>query len=205
MRIGEIIETMSTGFVAESFELNRPPPLGSIVMVRTPDETRRTSSSMDVYAVVTYGRTLGLDPSRRAVRRSTDTVFDDGIYSEHPELTRTLRTEFGAALVGFASDGRVQQHLPRRPPPLHFSVQSVPNEEARRFTEQLRYFRLLLMTSGEVSPLQIVAANVREVHGQRGGEPAWLDAAAREIATLLKNDHEALMTVLHAIDPGERT
>ena len=33
MRIGEIIETGTAGFVAESFELNRPPPLGSLVKV----------------------------------------------------------------------------------------------------------------------------------------------------------------------------
>jgi hypothetical protein len=33
MRIGEIIETGTTGFVAESLELNRPPDLGSLVKV----------------------------------------------------------------------------------------------------------------------------------------------------------------------------
>ena len=66
-RMGEIIETMSTGFVAESFALNRPPPLGSLVTVHIPAETAGTPSSVDLYAVVTYGRTLGLDPHRRAV------------------------------------------------------------------------------------------------------------------------------------------
>jgi len=203
-RVGEIIETMSTGFVAESFELNRPPPLGSLVTVHIPAETAGTPSSVDLYAVVTYGRTLGLDPSRRAVRRSTDTVFDDAVYREHPQLEHTLRTEFGAALVGFATEGHVQQHLPQHPPPLHFSVTPAPKEQAQRFTESLRYFRLLLTTSGEVPPLQVLAANVREVYHQRDDDRDWLDAAGREIASLLKNDHEALMTVLYAIDPGER-
>ncbi len=202
-RIGEIIETMSTGFVAQSFKLNRPPPLGSLVLVRLPAETAESSASMDLYAVVTYGRTVGLDPSRRAVRRSTDTVFDQAIYQEHPELNRTLRTEFGAMLVGFAADGLVQQHLPSQPPPLHFSVQETPIEEVRRFTHRLHYLRLLLMDSGEVSPLQVLAANVRQVYHQRGHDRVWLDAAAREIATLLKNDHQALLTVLYAIDPAE--
>ncbi|MBC7262242.1 MAG: hypothetical protein H5T63_09525, partial [Chloroflexi bacterium] len=66
MRIGEIVETTSTSFVAESFELNRPPPLGSLVAVSLP------AQAMELYAVVTYGQTVGLDPGRRAVRRSTD-------------------------------------------------------------------------------------------------------------------------------------
>ena len=203
-RIGEIIETMSTGFVAESFVLNRPPSLGSLVTVHLPAETAEASDSMDLYAVVTCGRTLGLDPTRRAVRRTTDTVFDAAIYQEHPQLKRTLRTEFGAALVGFATKGRVQQRLPHQPPPLHFSVHTVPREELRHFTEGLHYFRLLLATRGEVPPLQVLTANVRESCRQRDHDRAWLTAAGQEIATLLKNDHQALMTALHAIDPGEQ-
>ncbi len=203
MRIGEIIETMSTGFVAESFELNRPPALGSLVVVRLPTESGGTGTGTDLYAVVTCGQTAGLDPSRRAVRRSTDTVFDQAIYREYPELKRTLRTEFGAALVGFFADGSVWQRLPSQPPPLHFSVQTASVEEVRRFTDRLHYLRLLLAISGEVSPPQVLAANVREVYRQRGQDRAWLDAAAREIATLLKNDYDALLTVLYAIEPAE--
>jgi len=199
MRIGEIVETTSTGFVAESLELNSPPPLGSVVTVHLPAE--KTAEAV-VYAVVTYGQTAGLDPSRRAIRRSTDTVFDDAVYRDNPELDHVLRTEFGAALVGFLADGYMRQYLPSQPPPLHFSVQSVAPEELRRFTDRLDYFRLLLTVVGPVLPAQVLAANVREVFRQRGYDRRWLDAAAREIATLLKDDHQALLTVLCAIDPG---
>jgi len=202
MRIGEIIETMSTYFIAESFELNRPPPLGSLVVVEVP-AALPAAGTVELYAVVTYGQTMGLDPSRHAVRRSTDKVFDQAIYNEHPELKHTLRTEFGAALVGFVADGRLRQHLPPQPPPLHFSVHDATVEEVQRFTDNLQYLRLLLANTGEVSPLQVLAANVREVYRQRGNDRRWLDAAAREIAALLKDDHAALLTVLYGIDPGE--
>jgi hypothetical protein len=211
-RIGEIIETMSTGLVAESFELNRPPALGSLAVVRVPDEAGTAGAGIDLYAVVTYGRTAGIDPSRRAVRRSTDEVFDQAIYRQNPELARTLRTEFGAALVGFATSGRMRQHLPSQLPPLHFSVQQPALEEVQRFTDCLQYLRLLttpsaasgpVSSAGHVPPLQVVAANVRWVYEARGHDRVWLDAAAREIATLLKSDHEALLTVLYAIEPVE--
>jgi len=202
MSIGEIIETTSTAFVAESFELNSPPPLGSLVIVHVSSETG-TSTSIDLYAVVIYGQTVGLDPSRRAVRRSTDAVYDHAIYKEHPELKHTLRTEFGAALVGFVVDGVVRQHLPSQPPPLHYSVHTANAEQVRRFTNSLHYLRNLLVPKGEVPPTQVLAANVREVYQQRGADRLWLDAAAREIATLLKSDHQALLTVLYSIDPGE--
>ena len=37
MRIGEIIETGTRGFVGESLELNEPPALGSVVKVEVGD------------------------------------------------------------------------------------------------------------------------------------------------------------------------
>ncbi len=203
MRIGEIIETASIGFIAESFELNSPPPLGGLVAVHMPAGTAERTAETTVYAVVTYGQTVGLDPGRRAIRRSTAAVFDEAIYRENPELDHVLRTEFGAALVGFLAGGQVRQHLPSQPPPLHFSVQAVPREELQQFTSSLSYLRLLLTYAGPVPPPQVLAAHVREVYQQRSADRAWLDAAARELATLLKDDHQALLTVLYAIDPGE--
>jgi hypothetical protein len=202
MRIGEIIETTSIGFIAESFELNSPPPLGSVVAVHVPAGSAGKATEAAIYAVVTHGQTVGLDPSRRAIRRSTDTVFDKAVYDHNPELSHVLRTEFGAALVGFVADGHLRQHLPSQPPPLHFSVQSVSQEDLRRFTDSFAYFRLLLTVAGPVVPSQVLAAHAREVYHQRGQDRVWLDAAAREIATLLKDDHYALLTVLYAIDPG---
>ena len=201
MMIGEIIETMSTGFVAESFELNQPPALGSFVVVHSP--VANAASFIELYAVVTNGRTVGMDPSRRPVRQSTAAVFDRAIYEHQPQLKHTLRTEFAASLVGWSEDGRTRQHLPSRPPPLHFSVHTASNQQVRQFTDSLQYLRLLLQVSAEVSPFQVVAANVREVFQQRGHDREWLQQAAREIAILLKSDHEALLNILYAIDPGE--
>lgn len=194
MRVGEIIETGTTGFVAESFELNRPPALGSLVRVEV-------GNGDCIYGVVSHGTTVGLDPGRRAVRRSTEGVYDEAIYAEHPELRHTLRTEFSVLLVGCLEDGVIHQHLPAQPPPLHYSVHQCAEEEVRAFSERLYYLRLLLSTSGEVPPEQLLAAHVRQTYRQRGQDREWLERAAREIAALLKHDYERLMTVLYAIEP----
>jgi len=195
MRIGEIIETGTTGFVAESLELNRPPALGSLVKVEV-------GEGSCVYGVVSHGTTAGLDPGRRAVRRSTEEVYDQAIYDEHPELRHTLRTEFSVLLVGCVEDGALRQHLPAQPPPLHYSVHQCTGEEVRAFSERLYYLRLLLSASGEVPSEQLLAAHVRQAYRQRGQDREWLEWAAREIAALLKHDYERLMMVLYAIEAG---
>ncbi len=193
MRIGEIIETGTTGFVAESLELNRPPALGSLVKVEV-------GEGVCVYGVVSHGATAGLDPGRRAVRRSSEQVYDEAIYDEHPELRHTLRTEFSVLLVGCVEDGVIRQHLPAQPPPLHYSVHQCDEEEVRAFSERLYYLRLLLSAPGEVPSEQFLAAHVRQAYRQRGQDREWLERAAREIAALLKHDYERLMTVLYAIE-----
>jgi hypothetical protein len=200
MMIGEIIETSSTGFVAESFELNHPPALGRFVVVHSP--VSGAASFIELYAIVTNGRTVGMDPSRRPVRQSTAAVYDQAVYEHQPQLKHTLRTEFAAAMVGWSADGRSWQRLPSRPPPLHFSVHTASEEQVRQFTDSFQYLRLLLQTCAEVSPFQVMAASVRETFQQRGQDHDWLRQAAREIAVLLKSDHEALLNVLQAIDPG---
>ncbi len=194
MRIGEIIETTSTSIVAESDALNQAPPLGALCEINVSD-------ARTLFAVVAFGRTAGLDPSRRAVRRGNGEVSDAAIYDHHPELLRILRTEFDAALVGYAEGGRLWQRLPAQPPPLHYSIHLCSNDTIARFSDQLSYFRLLLNSSAELPADQLVAANVREVYRARGNDVLWLERAAREVASLMKNDYERLMSVLLAIEP----
>jgi len=196
-RIGEIVATSSSSLTAASFALHQPPPLGSLVKVTVEEGRRR------VYGVVSFGTTAGLDPGRRVVRRSTDDVQDAAIYAEHPQLQKTLRTEFQALLVGYGgADGRIYQHLPPQPPPLHYSICGCDADEVRRFSQRHGYFRILLQTMGELPAEQLMAAHIREVYAARGNDVGWLDTAAREVAALLKGEYDRLMGVLQAIDPA---
>jgi hypothetical protein len=192
-RIGEIVETETTRFVAESFELHRPPALGQLVYAPGDGDAC-------LYAVVCYGTTASPDPGRRAVRRSTDEVFDQAVYDEHPQLELMLRTEFTARLVGYVDATGVHHYLPPQPPALHYSVCTCATDQVARFTERLTYLRLLLDLP-EIAPEQLLAAHIREVYRLRDQDRDWLSRAAREVAGLLKSDYERLMTVLYGIQP----
>lgn len=196
MRIGEIIETNSLGFVAKSDQLHHHPPLGSLVKVRGPD------GQDYAYAVVSFGQTASPEPGRRAVARGNLDVHDEAIYQAHPQLSHVLQTEFHAVLVGCVQDGQVRQHLPPQPPRLHYDVSACSPGEVRAFSERLPYFRLVLNTRGELPGEQLLAAHIRATFRQRENDAAWLERAAQAVATLLKGDYERLMTVLHGIDPA---
>ena len=196
MRIGEIIETSTVGFWAESVNLHDLPPLGALVSVEAADVGT-------LYGVVAFGQTAGIDEGRKAVRRGSDEVFDGAIYDRHPELTRILRTTFRVVTIGFAGpDGQPRHHLPPTPPQLHYSVSRCERALVERFTDDPRYFPTLMASEGEVAPEQLLAAHIRAVYAVRGDDQAWLAGAGRQVARLLKRDYDRLLTVLEAIDPG---
>jgi hypothetical protein len=196
-RIGEIIETSTVDFWAESAALHDLPALGALVAVQLPD-------GLTLYGVVAFGQTGGIDPARRAVRRGNDDVYDAAIYAEHPELNRILRTTFRVAIIGYEEPGSTpRHHLPPCPPPLHYSVLRCDAGSVRTFTDAPRYFPILAASEGEVAPEQLLAAHIRTVWRDRGRDDAWLAAAGQQVARLLKRDYDRLVTVLEAIDPGD--
>ncbi|HBY95118.1 MAG TPA: hypothetical protein DEP84_14365 [Chloroflexi bacterium] len=196
--IGEIIETATQDFLAESLTLHQPPLLGELVKVQVNREDY-------CYAVVSYASTSSPDAGRRAVRRSSESVVDEAVYASHPQLNRLLQTTFRAILTGWSDAGvssaAIRQSLPPTPPPLHHSTYRCTPEAVRRFTDQLLYFRLILACVREVPTEQVLAGHIRYVYALRGNDEPWLSRAAQEVASLLKNDHERLLTLLYAIDP----
>jgi hypothetical protein len=195
VRLGEVIETSTTGFVAESERLHELPELGTLVRVRGAHDTQA------LYGVVAFGQTGGLDTSRRAIRRGTDGFLDDAIYAQHPELEYVLRTLFAVAAVGYR-DGLGYHHtLPPRPAPLHYSVHACAPEEVRAFTAEPRYFSALLDYQGPVPAEQLLAGHLRWLDHQLNDNHAWLTDATRRLARLMKRDYDRLVVILDAVDP----
>lgn len=193
-RLGEVIETSTLGFVAESDQLHALPELGALV--RVGDVTGRR-----VFGVVAFGQTGGLDQSRKAVRRGGADLHDDAVYRRHPELELVLRTMFSVAVVGYR-DGIVPKHvLPALPAPLHYSVYPCDAGEVATFCDDPRYLATLLAYSGEIPAEQLVASHLRWVDATLADGHGWLEAATRRLARLMKRDYDRLVTILQAIEP----
>ena len=140
--IGEVIEASTTEILAQALELGGAPAFGTFVEVTCDD-------GITLYGVVAHVETGGIDPGARAIMRGHDDVRDDRIYVENPDLPLVLRTLFRAVIVGFASDGKLYQFLPPRPPRLHYSVFTCTSGSVERFvTSGLDYLGTLLMWSG---------------------------------------------------------
>ena len=201
-RIGEVIESTTTRFVAGAYELLAAPPFGSLIRAQTREE------GASVYGLVYEIRTGSKEPGGRAsVRGRTYTgrnLYDAEIYHEHPDLAEVLQTEFSAVTVGFREQGEMFQYLPPQPPPVHYSVYECDTDEVIRFTEATDFFRAVLFAY-QIPSDELLAAVIRaaaRARASRGLDRAFLVHAGREIASLLKDDYDRLNAILRRIRPS---
>lgn len=194
-RLGEVIETNTTGFLAESDQLHQLPDLGALVCVGGLDAERA------YYGIVAHGATGGLDTSRKAVRRGDDHLSDAAIYDRHPELELVLRTVFSVAVIGYRDGISYRHALPALPVPLHYSVHACDRATVAAFCANPRYLAALLNYHGELMPEQLLAAHLRWADTTLDDGHAWLMDATRRLARLMKRDYDRLTMILEAVAP----
>lgn len=110
---------------------------------------------------------------------------------------RIVPVEMSVLSVGYEQDGQIFHLLPPRPPLSLDVVYDCEPLEVARFTSAGRfgYFRHILRAQ-EAPVGELLAAHLRQA-GQ--ANPAWREAATREIITLLRDDYPSLMSVLSAL------
>lgn len=188
--IGEVIEAGSRAFVAGAYRLHQAPSFGALVRVGEQD-------GHATYGVVYDVRTGG-EWGGRAVVRGRDGMYDAAIYDSNPDLTAVLQTEFRALVVGFRERGTVHHFLPPLPPPVHYGVHVCAADELRQFTERLDWLPAVL-DAGDVPADELAAALLREAAAAQQDRYAYLVAAGRRLALLLRDEHTRMMAILNRI------
>jgi hypothetical protein len=191
-KIGEVIEANTGQFVAECYELHSPPPLGSLV--------KTSDSDVEIYGVVCNAATESIEPNRRPVARGRDEATEEGIYRQHPQLSKLLRTTFDTLVVGHSKgEATLPLHyLPPRPPRVHSFVYLCEQDEVYRFTQSLDFLPILLgARAGAVD--EIVAACLRQAACAHDDQRAFLVRSGKELAILLSGELNRLNAILRRI------
>ena len=187
-RVGEVIEASTTDFVAQCYELYQSPPLGSLVKTR--DEP------VDLYGIVYHATTGSLEPGRRPIARGKDEASEEDIYRSSPQLSKLLRSEFSALVVGHRQGEKLYHYLPPKPARIHGFVYLCGLEEVKEFSQSFAFLSILLNSRLPVSVEEIIAATLRQM-GQAYDDPRpFLVAAGKELAVLLGGQFNQLKAIL---------
>ncbi len=196
--VGEVVETSLTVYSAQTYKLDEPPPFGGLVRVKD----RR--GDCEIFGVVYHSATGGLDPGRRAATRGNGQppANDEQVYTDNPQLSRLLRTEFGVLVLGCRKPGGHFSYVfPEYPPPLHYGVSLCADSLLLDFTEEKSYLRTMLEAS-QVPAEELIAAFLRRtarVRGEYGR--AFLVESLRYLGRLLKQDFDRFKIIVEKCEP----
>jgi len=182
-RVGEVVESTSTSFVAQCYQLEGAPALGGLVRTDSPD----------IYGVVGSVTTEPLDSARPVLARGEDAGSEEEVIRDNPQLARLMTSRFEVFITGHVEDGVTYQYLPPRPPRVHSFVYACDMEETASFTSNLDLLRLLL-NSG-------VGACIRQVAPSHGQPAEFLAFACRALAVELSADVARLNSILRRVAP----
>jgi hypothetical protein len=136
------------------------------------------------------------------VRQLATVETVDASTIEDNRQNRTTPVEIGVLATGYRQDGRILHMLPPRPPLSLDLIYRCEADELRHFTAAGRfgYFRHILraidLPVGELLAAHLLQA--QQAHAA-AGRPGWIEAAAQELITLLRDDYPTLMNVLGAL------
>ena len=187
-KIGEIVESSSTEFTAECYELNAIPSLGSLVKVTEP--------ALEVFGIVCQSGTASIEPGRHPVARGKDEASEEAVYQSSPQLMKLLRSEFQVLVVGYKLDGKIKQYLPAKPAHIHAFVYICGTEEIKQFGQFFDFLNILVNNRLQIPPEELVAASLREMSKTQSDPHAFLVAAGKALSSSLSGDYHRLKTIL---------
>ena len=187
-KIGEIVESTSTEFTAECYELNAIPALGSLVKVTEP--------KVEILGIVCQSGTAGIEPGRRPVARGKDEDSEEAVYQSSPQLMKLLRSEFHVLVVGHKIDGKINQYLPSQPAHIHAFVYLCDAEEIQQFSRFFDFLSILVNNRLQISTEELVAATLREMSKAQSDPHTFLVAAGKALTAILSGEYHRLKIIL---------
>ena len=187
-KIAEVIEATTTEFVAQCYELYGLPPLGSLV--KTGDD------QMELYGIVYNSSTSSVEPGRRPIARGKDENSEEEIYRSNPQLSKLLRSEFSAIVVGHRRDQACHHYLAPVPARIHGFVYACSKEEVKSFSASLDFLNVLLNTRLPLPLEEVTGAALRQMSQVQANPHNFLVNAGKELAVLLGGDFNRLKVVL---------
>ena len=191
--LGEVVAASYSRFTAESYRLHELPPLGGLVVVE------------QVLGVVCEAGTEGLGPIN--ARGGPDDA-DGAVYHHHPDLERTLKSQFSALVVGHYAGAdtalppdtrRIIYTYPDCPPRVHYKAYAASDAELCALTERPHYLRLLLQAP-DAAVDEVIIHLLARAYRVRGGDRAHLLRTTEFLGRLLKGQYDRLVAILETVE-----
>jgi len=128
----EIIESSLHGWLAQSWQWNKFPQFGSLVMVETKKRT--------IFGIVHQIQTGSMEPMRYPFPYQKT---EEELLRDQPQIFEFLKTTFSCLAIGYQEKGRIYYLAAPEPPQIHSFVTPMDTDTAKQFLYSERYLHLL--------------------------------------------------------------
>lgn len=184
--IGEVIESSTSQFLAESRELNGAPPFGSFV---------KTGPEPVIYGLVFNVCTHSIEPNRRPTAYGKT---EHELRMEQPQIFELLKTEFEAVIIGYEDGQGPQQVLPPQPPHIHSFIYPCAEAEIKALTSKVDFMRSILNVCRLPSD-DLIIASVRNAWHARALDMPYLVSLGKDLCRLIRDDYDRLSSIMRRI------
>ena len=189
IQIGYLLRSSTTGFVVGcSVSQLEAPALGALL--RAP-----LDKDFSVYGLVTD---IHIEDDGLVRQLVTAGNVSPEVMHDNRER-RIVPVEMSVLAVGYEQGGKISHHLPPRPPLSLDVIYLCTDSELAHFTSACHfgYFRHILQAKD--FPIgEVLASHILDVKTKTKNK-TWIEAATRELITLLRDDYPTLMSVLCAL------
>ena len=194
IEIGRLLSAGNAEFtVGCSVSQLNVPAFGALVRV--------TPNTADDYHVFGLIYDIHIDDDGLVRQLVTTDQVDPAVIADN-RVNRNVPVEMSVLAVGYRQGERIYHLLPPRPPLSLDVIYLCTADELCQFTAAGRYGYFRHVLRAEDLPVgELLAAHLQQARGAHAvaGNPDWVNAATRELITLLRDDYPTLMSVLGAL------
>ena len=185
-RLGDIIETSTTTFTTQCYNLYDSPVLGELV---------KTNGMYPTYAVAYNIYTEAIDPSRKPMARGHNENKEEDVYNNNPQLKHLLRTDFQSIIIGHKLASRMLYHLPPTPPQIYSFVHTCEEEDTMTITSNTSIIRTLA-TSNVPAIEEIISAYIRNASKYQEDNTMFFETIGINLASYFPGEFKKVESIL---------
>ncbi len=138
----EVIESSLEQFLAQSWQWDRFPMFGSLVVINT--------IKRNLIAIVHQIKTGSMDPNRYPFAYQKT---EEELLAEQPQIFSFLKTTFSCLILGYQEKGAVYYTMSPEPPKIHAFIKPAGDDLAKNFFYQATYMHMLFNAANQIHNL----------------------------------------------------
>ncbi len=187
----EVIESSLIGWLAQSWQWDRFPAFGSLVVIE--------NKKRCLFGIVHQIKTGSMDPVRYPFAYQKT---EEELAQEQPQIFEFLKTTFSCLTLGYKEKDKILYQLAPEPPKIHSFVYAASPELIQEFFSNEQYLHILFGLANQLFNLEeLLLALLKNLNDHKIMHPKTVQSFVQTFSLLIGNDYRRVKLFLQRAQP----